>query len=102
MPRFIALLLAGGAVFALAACATPTDPTPAELAEALPDHGEVSDGDSFTCRRIQITGTRMFERVCALDSQWAEQADRTGEAVNAIGAGDRSQVRPDSFGGPGR
>lgn len=100
MTRILAVLLAGGALLTLEACATSTKPTQAELAEALPDHGAISDGDTFTCRRIQITGTRMYERICARDSQWAEQANRTGEAAEAIGAADRSQVRPADFGGP--
>lgn len=99
MIRFLAVLIAGSAVLTLSACASPHAPTLAERAAALPDNGEVSDGDSFTCRRIQITGTRRFERICTLDSEWAEQADRTNEAVGAVGAADRSQVRP--FNPPG-
>ena len=97
MTRLTASLLASAALLSLGACTTPVDPdagpTMAERVAALPENGEISDGDTFTCRRVQITGTRMYERVCARDSEWAEQADRT-EAVNAIGAADRSQVRP--------
>ncbi|WP_339743854.1 hypothetical protein [uncultured Maricaulis sp.] len=99
MTRFLAALIAGSAVLTLSACASPHAPTLAERAAALPDNGAVSDGDTFTCRRIQITGTRRFERICTLDSEWAEQAGRTNEAVEAIGAADRSQVRPDVFPG---
>ena len=85
MTRLTASLLASAALLSLGACTTPVDPdagpTMAERVAALPENGEISDGDTFTCRRVQIT-------------EWAEQADRTGEAVNAIGAADRSQVRP--------
>ncbi len=95
------LILLGSLSVAIAGCAAPVDPdagpTLAERIAALPEHGEISDGDTFTCRRIQITGTRRFERVCARDSQWEDQADRTREAVSRISEADRTDARKPVF-----
>lgn len=97
MTSSTAFLLISSLAVAVCGCATPVDPnagsTLAERVAALPEHGEISDGDTFTCRRIQFTGTRRFERICARDSQWQDQADRTREAVSRISEADRTEAR---------
>tara|TARA_R110002073_G_scaffold228447_3_gene389269 strand:+ start:2699 stop:3046 length:348 start_codon:yes stop_codon:yes gene_type:complete len=101
MTSSTAFVLISSLTVAVCGCATPVDPnagpTLAERIAALPEHGEISDGDTFTCRRIQITGTRRFERICARDSQWEDQADRTREAVSRISEADRTEAREPVF-----
>ncbi|WP_203291226.1 hypothetical protein [Maricaulis parjimensis] len=90
-----AISLAG--LVLLSACATTDD----EYA-GMPDEGVTAEGTEYTCRRIRVTGSRLSERVCASNADWEEQARRTQEGVDAVGAGNRGPVRPGEFAGPGR
>ena len=83
----------------LGSCATTGDGSSGQDS-TVADQGMTESGEEFTCRRIQITGTRRFQRICTSDAQWEEQQRRTEEAVDAIRAGDRGPVRPDQFEGP--
>ncbi|GLK52442.1 hypothetical protein GCM10017621_19500 [Maricaulis virginensis] len=80
----------------LSACATTSDDN-----VALADQGVTEEGTEYTCRRIQVTGTRRFERVCTSDAEWDDQARRTQDGVDHIGAADRSPVRPETPSGFG-
>jgi hypothetical protein len=83
----------------LSACATTSND---EMAANAPDEGVTEEGTQYTCRMIRVTGTRMTERVCTSNEQWEDQARRTQDGVDHIGAHDRGAVRPAEFGGPGR
>jgi hypothetical protein len=91
-------LLAVATLTAVAGCATTADD---EVAEALPDQGLTSDGDRFTCRRIQVTGTRQRERICYTEAEWEAYQERVRQGVDAVRNGDRGDARPAEFGGPG-
>lgn len=86
-------------LFLLGGCAT-TSGDEVRVAGAPPDEGVTEEGTEYTCRRIQVTGTRRFERICTSDAEWDEQARRTQNGVDQIGEADRSPVRPDIFTGP--
>jgi hypothetical protein len=93
-----ALLFA--AAFTVTGCATTDMQEEANL-ENWPDEGETEEGTPFRCERIQITGTRQYERICYSREEWEAQSRRTGDALRTIQDADRSDVRPADFGGVG-
>jgi hypothetical protein len=87
--------------FTLAGCATTTDMDEEANMQAAQDEGVTEEGTPFRCERIQITGTRQYERICYSREEWEAQARRTGDAVRSIQDADRGDVRPSDFGGVG-
>ncbi len=97
--KTLACAVGAATLTAVAGCATTSND---EVAEALPDQGVTSEGDRFTCRRIQVTGTRQRERICYTEAEWDAYQERVREGVDSTREGNRGEVRPDTFGGPGR
>ncbi|WP_323760965.1 hypothetical protein [Maricaulis sp.] len=97
--KAFACLLGAATLTAVAGCATTSDD---EVAQALPDQGVTSEGDRFTCRRIQVTGTRQRERICYTEAEWEAYQERVRQGVDSVRDGNRGEARPDSFTGPGQ
>ena len=81
------LTLALAASVALAAgCATnPGDPDPdPEVFAAEVDRRLDSDPNKRRCKTIRATGTRVSERVCRTNAEWAKIEEESKAAISAI------------------
>lgn len=81
----------------LTGCATTSETSQQTSTEAWPDEGETAEGTPFRCERIQITGTRRFERICYSREQWEAMAENTQDNVRVIQDADRGTVRATEF-----
>lgn len=97
--QFLIGLLGVASLVSVAACATTSDE---DAANAMPDEGVTAEGEAFTCRYIQVTGTRQRERVCLSNADRDAQAERVRQGVDSTRDGNRGEARPADFGGPGR
>lgn len=101
----IRLLLAVTAIFALAAgCASAPATAPAAsdasaesagVAAAPTEEQTQADPNGQTCRMVRPTGSRIGERVCKPNSEWARLESESQEAI------DRMQKDQQAAGGDG-
>lgn len=104
--KFVSLTtLVLAAAFTMTGCVSTNDNDTAVIAatgaEALPDEGVTVEGTPFRCERVQITGTRRYERICYSRAQWEAMVRDTQANIREIQSGSRGDARASSNSGPG-
>ncbi len=107
MNRALLFTSACVSAFALSACAATTDTDRQSLVDAGELTGETSDGERVRCRTVQVTGSRLSERICLSRREWdqmeenAQQARRDRDEQHNTVLPAARDAPPGDFGGGG-